>query len=37
VESEILKAAPKISKGKNHFLDKIKRILEREDMMCSIP
>ncbi len=26
-----------ISKAKNHFLDKIKRILEREDLMRSIP
>jgi hypothetical protein len=37
VQLEILKAAPKISKAKNHFIDKMKRILERDNLMHSIP
>ncbi len=36
-EQEILKVAPEISKAKSHFLDKMKKILERGDLMHSIP
>jgi hypothetical protein len=37
VELEISKATLKISKTKNYFVGKMKGILEKEDLMNSIP